>query len=78
MQKVHKRYLVRETTEADAVYYIGLFPSYSAAQSFIDGFLTGPERAEGCWRREVVDIERLLPGFVPVEALMRETAGGNC
>jgi hypothetical protein len=74
MQKVQKRYLVRETTDADSVYYIGLFPSYSDAQAFIDGFFTGPERAEASWPREVVDVEKLVPGFMPVEALIPEKA----
>jgi hypothetical protein len=43
---------------------------YSAAQSFIDDYHLGGERAEACWRREIVDIEMLVPRFVPVEALV--------
>jgi hypothetical protein len=45
--------------------------SYSAAEALVDSYLTGPMRAEASWRREIVDIEMLVPGFVPVEALGR-------
>jgi hypothetical protein len=70
MQKVHKRYLVRETTDRDSVYYIGLFPSYSDAQAFIADYANS-DAAEAKWLREIVDIERLVPGFMPVE-IVRE------
>ena len=61
-----KRYLVRETTEADSVYYVGLFSSYSAAQEFIERFVGTIAES---WKHEIVDVEKLVPGFVPVEAL---------
>jgi hypothetical protein len=66
VQKAHKRYLVRETTNVDSVYYIGLFPSYSEAQAFIEDYANS-DAAEAEWLREIVDIERLVPGFTPVE-----------
>jgi hypothetical protein len=69
-----RRYLVRETTEVDAVYHVGLFDSYSEAQAFIDQFATGPEAPEGCWTREIVDVEFLIPGFTPVESIGKEAA----
>jgi hypothetical protein len=70
MQKVHKHYLVRETTDVDSVYYIGLFPSYSDAQAFIDDYANS-DAAEAEWLREIVDVAHLIPGFTPVE-LVRE------
>ena len=70
MQKVQKHYLVRETTDVDSVYYIGLFPSYSDAQAFIDDYANS-DAAEAEWLREIVDVAHLIPGFTPVE-LVRE------
>ena len=59
-------YLVRETTDVDSVYHVGIFRSFSDAQTFIDLYLAG-EKPESCWKREIVSLEKLVEGFVPVE-----------
>jgi hypothetical protein len=43
-----------------------------AAQAFIDGYLTGPEGAGASWRREIVDMVWLVPGFTPIGTLDEE------
>jgi hypothetical protein len=58
------KYLVRETTEVDSVYHVGLFKSLSDALAYIDLFAG---TACESWKREVLTVEQFIPDFVPVE-----------
>lgn len=66
------KYLVREITEVDSVYHVGLFSSLSEAQNYIDLF---SGTVCECWKREIFTVDRFIPDFVSIDSFKEDLLG---